>query len=399
MSEFGLLGEHLSHSWSPLIHQTYAGYDYDLFSISPNELEHFLENTNCRGLNVTIPYKKSVIPYCSSLSPVASRLGNVNTMIHLENGWYGDNTDYAALFQIASAFSVSGKHALVLGSGGAGNTAVHVLHDLGAKQIDVVSRSGKINYVNMDRTADLIINATPVGMYPKNGSAPIDLREFSNCSGVIDLIYNPIRTKLILDAQSLQIPCTNGLSMLVAQASAASELFCGHKLDNTQKICSDIQKQMENIILIGMPGCGKTAVGKLLAKKLSRSFYDTDQILTDRFGPIPDILSSHKESGFRALEAEVVQELGKSTGAVIATGGGIVTVPQNYMYLRQNGILVWLQRPLDMLPIEGRPLSQQQSVASLYSQRESLYRSWSELCISNTGSIEDTANTILEAIT
>ena len=401
MALFGLLGEHLSHSWSPQIHKALAGYDYDLFSIPPEMLGEFLQTTPCRGLNVTIPYKKAVIPYCVELSPAAKRLGSVNTMVKRENGWYGDNTDYAGFCALAEPFAVQGAYALVLGSGGAGVMAAQALRDLGAGQVDIVSRQGEINYVNLNREADLIVNATPVGMYPKNGVAPIDLREFPNCKGVIDLIYNPRRTKLILDAEALGIPAVSGLKMLVVQAQKAAEQFSQQKIKDAlaQKVLRSLQLQMENIILIGMPGCGKSTVGRLLAKALNKDFLDADQVLEAQYGPIPAIFEAKGEDGFRHLETKVLDELGKRSGCVIATGGGAVTREENYPLVRQNGTIVRICRPLDRLPTKGRPISQSTKLETLAQQREPFYRAWAEYTIDNTGTPEAAVQAILEAIT
>jgi len=401
MAEFGLLGEHLSHSWSPQIHKALAGYDYDLFSIPPEQLGEFLQTTPCRGLNVTIPYKKAVIPYCVELSPAAKRLGSVNTMVKRENGWYGDNTDYAGFCAMAEPFPVQGSYALVLGSGGAGIMAARALQDLGAKQVDIVSRHGEVNYVNLNRDADIIVNATPVGMYPQNGQAPVDLREFPNCKGVIDLIYNPRRTKLILDAENLGIPSVSGLKMLVVQAQKAAEQFSKQKIEDSRAKTAlrSLQLQMENIILIGMPGCGKTTVGKLLAKALNKDFLDADQVLEAQYGPIPAIFEAKGEEGFRVLETKTLEELGKRSGCVIATGGGAVTREENYSLVRQNGTIVRICRPLDCLPTEGRPISQTTKLSALAARREPLYRAWADFTIENTGTPEAAVQAILEAIT
>lgn len=400
MAEFGLLGEHLSHSWSPQIHKALAGYDYDLFSIPPEQLGEFLQTTPYRGLNVTIPYKKAVIPLCVALSSAAKRLGSVNTMVKRADGWYGDNTDYAGFCALVEPFSVEGAYALVLGSGGAGVMAARALQDLGARQVDIVSRQGEVNYVNLNRGADLIVNATPVGMYPKNGQAPVDLREFHNCRGVIDLIYNPQRTRLVLDAERLGIPAASGLKMLVVQAQRAAEQFSGHKIEDSlaERVLRRLQHQMENIILTGMPGCGKTTVGKLLAKALNKDFLDADQVLEAQYGPIPAIFEAKGEAGFRALETKILEELGKRSGCVIATGGGAVTREENYPLVRQNGTIVRLKRPLGWLPTEGRPISQSTKLEALAARREPLYRAWADFTIDNTSTPEAAVQAILEAI-
>ena len=395
----GLLGRRLGHSWSPQIHKALAGYDYELFCVEPEDLEAFLRDTPCRGLNVTIPYKKSVIPLCAELSERARRLGSVNTMVRRAKGWYGDNTDCLGFRAMLSPFDVDGGKALVLGSGGAGTMAAQTLRDMGAR-VDVVSRSGPVNYENMDRDAEFVINCTPVGMWPENGQCPLDLREFPNCRGVADLIYNPLRTKLLLDAENLGIPAVSGLGMLVVQAKYAAELFAGEEIsdEKAEAVLKTLQQQMENLVLIGMPGCGKTAVGKLLAERLDRPFFDADALLTDRYGDIPAIFAEQGEEAFRAMETEILEELGKQSGAIIATGGVCVTRPENYPLLRQNGRIIRLRRPIEALPTEGRPLSQTNRLETLLAQREPLYSAWADFSIDNTGTPEDAAQAILEAI-
>ena len=396
---FGLLGRRLGHSWSPQIHRALAGYDYELFCVEPEDLEAFLRDTPCRGLNVTIPYKKAVIPLCAELSERARRLGSVNTMVRRAKGWYGDNTDCLGFRAMLSPFDVGGAKALVLGNGGAGTMAVQTLRDMGAR-VDVVSRSGPVNYENMDRDAEFIVNCTPVGMWPETWQRPVDLREFPRCRGVADLIYNPLRTRLLLDAEALGIPAVSGLGMLVVQAKYAAELFTGTEIPDERAgaVLNNLRAQMENLVLIGMPGCGKTAVGKLLAERLDRPFFDADALLTERYGDIPTIFAEQGEEAFRAMETEILEELGKQSGAIIATGGGCVTRPENYPLLRQNGRIIRLCRPIEALPTEGRPLSQSTPLAALLERREPLYASWAEITIDNNGTPEDAAQAILEAI-
>ena len=398
-AQFGLLGRQLGHSRSPELHRALAGYDYDLFPVEPEALEAFLRETPCRGLNVTIPYKKAVIPFCASLSDAARRLGSVNTLVRRPDGWHGDNTDYAGFVSLIEPFEPAGRRALVLGSGGAGTMALQALRDLGARA-DIVSRTGEINYENMDREAELIVNATPVGMWPETGRRPLDLCEFPACRGVADLIYNPLRTRLLLDAERLGIPCADGLWMLVVQAQRAAERFTGEPIpdEKAAKVYRELRAGMENIVLIGMPGCGKSAVGIALSKAMNRPFYDADAILEERFGDIPAIFAKQGEAAFRAMETEILAELGKKTGAVIATGGGCVTRPENWFHLRQNGRILWLHRPLEALPTEGRPLSQARSPEILFREREPLYRAWAEQTIDNTGTVDAVVEHILEAI-
>ena len=398
-AQYGLLGRKLGHSRSPEIHKALAGYDYDLFPVEPEELEAFLKETKCRGLNVTIPYKKAVIPFCTTLSDTARRLGSVNTLVRRPDGWYGDNTDYAGFAALIEPFKCAGKRALVLGSGGAGTMAVQALRDLGADAA-IVSRSGPVNYENMDRAASLIVNATPVGMWPENGQRPLDLSEFPACEGVVDLIYNPLRTRLLLDAERLGIPGADGLWMLVVQAQRAAELFTGQKISDAEaeQVYQKLRAEMENIVLIGMPGCGKSAVGAALAKAAGRPFFDADAILTERFGDIPAIFAAGGESAFREMETQILAELGKQTGCVIATGGGCVTRKENWYHLRQNGRFVWIRRALEDLPVEGRPLSLTRSPRTLFSERGPLYRAWAEHTVDNTGTVDEAVQEIMEAM-
>lgn len=398
-ARYGLLGRSLGHSWSPQIHKALAGYDYGLFCVEPEDLEAFLRDTPCRGLNVTIPYKKAVIPFCATLSERAEHLGSVNTLVRRPEGWFGDNTDCLGFRAMLGPFDVSGAKTLVLGSGGAGVMAAQTLRDMGAAA-QIVSRTGPVNYGNMDRDAAFIVNATPVGMWPENGQRPLDLREFPRCRGVADLIYNPLRTRLLLDAEEFNIPAVSGLNMLVVQAKYAAELFTGEEIpdERAETVLKTLQSQMENLILIGMPGCGKTAVGRLLAEQMGRPFYDADALLTARYGDIPMIFVEKGEAAFREMETEILEELGKQSGAVIATGGGCVTRPENRPLLRQNGRLIWLRRPLADLPTEGRPLSQSTPLAALLEQREPLYSAWAQHTVDNTGTPDAAVRAILELL-
>ena len=361
----GLLGRKLGHSYSPQIHSQLGSYDYRLFEKEPEELEAFLKNGDFTGLNVTIPYKKDVIPFLDELSPRAKALGAVNTIVRRNGKLIGHNTDYFGFetMLLSAGVSLQGKKALVCGSGGASSTACAVLKAHGANVV-VLSRTGKDNYQNLNRHSDaaLIVNATPVGMYPNVETSPIeDLAAFPMLEGVLDLVYNPARTSILLKAEALGIPCVNGLRMLVAQAKESAEWFTGEPIDDSciEMIYSRLRRQMENIILIGMPGCGKTTVGASLAKILSRPLKDADVELEQAVGrKITEILPTDGEASFRSLESETLLDLGKQSGLVIATGGGCVTIPNNYEKLHRNGTIVWLKRDLDLLPTDGRPLSQ-----------------------------------------
>lgn len=398
----GLLGEKLGHSYSPQIHHLLGDYEYTLYEKQPNELESFLLNSDFTGLNVTIPYKKAVIPFCDELSECAKRLGAVNTIVRRIDGTLiGHNTDYFGFSSMVQQcnLELKGKKALVLGSGGASNTAVAVLQELGANVI-VISRSGVNNYENiaLHHDASLIVNATPVGMYPKTGVSPIDLSGFSRLEAVLDLIYNPSRTKLLLDAEERGIPSMNGLWMLVAQAWESAQWFMDTSLDSSliKDIHSLLLRQMENIILVGMPGCGKSTIGRILAENSGKRFVDSDHEIERYTGrAIPEIFTSDGEEVFRKMETDVLEKLGKQSGLVIATGGGCVTKDRNYPLLHQNGTIIWIQRDLDKLPTDGRPLSQQGKLENMYRTREPMYQCFADFTVQNQGSLYSTAEAIL----
>ena len=398
--ECGLLGRTLGHSYSPQIHSLLGGYSYSLFEKEPEQLEDFLKNGNFQGLNVTIPYKKAVIPFLHGLSPEAKRLGAVNTIVRKADGTLlGHNTDYFGFLTMVrhSGISVKGRKALVLGTGGAGAMAEAALSDLGA-QVIVISRSVENNYENLYLHADasLIVNATPVGMYPNVGVSHVDLSLFPALEGVLDLVYNPARTEILLDAEKRGLKTENGLLMLVAQAWESAQWFTGKQLkpELISAIHRKLRSQMENIILIGMPGCGKSTQGALLAQSLHKTFVDADQELTKKYGPIPEIFASQGEDSFREKETEILSELGKQSSLVIATGGGCVTREENYRLLHQNGEIFWLQRDLSSLPSDGRPLSKQQGVQALYEKRLPLYQAFADFTVDNNRLPENTASEI-----
>ena len=387
MLRFGLLGEHLSHSFSPVIHAELGDYEYLLYEKKPDGLDSFLRYGDFDGLNVTIPYKKSVAEYCSNLSGTARAIGSVNTLTRLSDGsLYGDNTDFFGfeyLLKKANVNPVDGK-TIILGSGGSSLTVQAVLRHLGAKESVVISRNGTDNYDNIinHRDAIMIINTTPVGMYPNTGVSPIaDLDIFQKCLAVIDLVYNPARTELLLQAEARGIFCANGLAMLVAQAKKSAEKFIRADIpdEKIEAIALKIASQTRNIVLIGMPGCGKTSIGSELAKKMNRDFADTDDLITETAGKgIPAIIAQDGEDVFRNFETDALRALCKRSGLVIATGGGIVTQPENRNIIRQNGTIVYLDRDIDQLPISGRPLSEDKGVHALAAIRLPLYSQWSD---------------------
>ena len=388
---YGLIGEKLGHSFSPAIHGKLADYEYKLYELAPEELGTFLAAGQFDGLNVTIPYKKAVIPYCQELTDQARRIGSVNTILRRSDGsLLGHNTDYDGfLYLLQSAkIQVKGKKVLVLGTGGASLTVHAVLEDLGAGERVAISRTGPDNYTNLDRHADahFIVNTTPVGMYPNTGVSPVDLSLFPNLEGVFDLIYNPARTQLLLDAERRGLVTANGLGMLVAQAKAAAERFSGLPIPDRRvdEITREMARNTQNILLVGMPGSGKSTVGRLLAKKLGRELVDTDTLVEQAIGcSIPEFFAREGEEAFRRVEHRVLCEVSKQSGLVIATGGGIITRPENHDRLRENSRVVFLRRDLDRLPIAGRPISQANDLEELYRKRLPLYEAVSDFSLEN----------------
>lgn len=401
---YGLLGEKLGHSFSPQIHACLGDYEYKLFEVAPENLGDFLRSGTFEGLNVTIPYKKAVMPYLAEISENAKAIGSVNTITVLPNGTLrGDNTDYDGFLYLVrrSGIAINGKKALVLGTGGASLPVKKVLSDLGAREIVSISRTGENNYQNLDKhfDADLLVNTTPVGMYPNNLQSPLSLDGFAHLSGVLDIVYNPQKTKLILDAEQRGIPAFSGLTMLVAQAKRAAELFLQTKIDDRKndEIYETLSRQMKNIVLVGMPGCGKSTVGKALAKRLSRPFFDADEEIVRRAGkPIPEIFQAEGEAGFRKIETEVLFDLCRQSGAVIATGGGAVTVPKNHDILRQNSLVVFINRDIAVLPTAGRPLSEQNDLHEMFRHRLPLYRAVCDYEVDGNGKIQTVTDRVAE---
>ncbi len=398
----GLLGRKLGHSYSPQIHSFLGEYSYELYEKEPEELENFLKNGDFSGINVTIPYKKDVIPCLDELSPVAQMMGAVNTIVRQKDGTLlGHNTDYFGFLSLVkhSGIAVQGKKILVLGSGGASNTVVKALTDLGAEPV-VISRSGEHHYGNLHlhQDASVIVNTTPVGMYPTVGASLVDLTSFPHLDGVLDVVYNPARTQILLDAEKLGLPNENGLWMLVAQAKEAAEYFTGEPINDAVigQIHRSLSAQMRNIVLVGMPGCGKSTIGALLAEKTGRKLADADEKIIALAGKsIPEIFAQDGEEVFRDWETKALSELGKASGLIIATGGGCVTKARNYALLHQNGTLFWLKRDIALLPTEGRPLSQSTSLNAMYQRREPLYAAFADFIIDNSGSPENTVEAIL----
>jgi len=400
----GLIGEHLGHSFSPLIHSHLADYSYELCELSREELGGFMKNPPFDAFNVTIPYKKDVIPYLDFISPEAKAIGAVNTVVKKDGKLYGYNTDYFGFSYMLSlsGISVSNKKALVLGAGGASLTAQAVLRDLGACEVSVMARKdNNPEILALHADAKIIVNATPVGMYPNNYTAAVNLSDFPLCEGVAELIFNPARTELLLSAERLGITAVNGLPMLVAQAAKAFEFFTGEAAEygSIDSITELISRQTRNIILIGMPSCGKSTVGKILAEKLSRSFVDADEEFEKMhlISPAEAILSLGEDK-FREMEHLTLRELGKQNGLVIACGGGAVTREYNYSPLHQNGVIIFIERDLDKLSTDGRPLSKASSLKELYAKRIDAYHRFADLEIRSAEEPEQTADLIISEL-
>ena len=418
MMKCGLLGEKLGHSYSPQIHSMFSDYEYILYEKTPSQVEEFVKEGSWNGLNVTIPYKKTVIPFCDILSDVALATGSVNTLVKTKDGViFGDNTDAFGFSCLLKKNNINPqrKKTLVLGNGGACASVKNVLEANGAS-VTVISRSGPDNYANLAKHEDaaLIVNTTPVGMYPENGISPIGLGVFSNLSAVIDIIYNPFRTALMLQAENMGILMDNGLYMLCAQAYESSRRFelsvsargendfrkqgrvtdQGNEIIN--KVYNKLAGEMNNIILIGMPGSGKSSVARELGKMTGRTVADLDRAFLEKYGTEPGkFILEHGEEKFRQLETEIVREYGKKSGQIISTGGGCVTRPENYPLLHQNGRIAWIKRDVCKLETTGRPISIAAGNDELFRKRKSLYESFADISVDNVGSVKETAMEVL----
>lgn len=404
--EYGLIGEKLGHSYSQMIHERLADYRYELKEVAPERLDAFIEARNFRGLNVTIPYKQAVMKHCAELSPEAMEVGSVNTLIVRPDGsLFGHNTDIDGFIYMLRRGEIdpAGAKAVILGSGGTSLTARAALTRLGAREIVTVSRKGPVDYAALyaeHADAEILVNATPVGMYPKNGASPVELDRLPKVRGVADVIYNPEKTALILAAQAKGIPAVSGLSMLVAQAREAAELFAGHAIPagRVEDIVSEIGAQTLNLILVGMPGCGKSTLGQAVAAALQREFVDCDAEIVRRAGKsIPEIFAQDGEGAFRALESGVLADVCRGHGLVISTGGGAVLRAENRDAMRQNGRVCLIRRALAFLPRDGRPLSaSEDAVARLWEARRAAYETAADFPVENDGTVEEAAEKIRE---
>ena len=404
--EYGLLGERLGHSFSPQIHRDLAGYDYQLLPTPPEAVEDIFARRAFQGLNVTIPYKRTVMPLCDEIDPRAAAIGAVNTVVNQNGRLTGYNTDIDGFLYMArrAGVDMAGKKVVILGSGGTSRTARAAAGELGAREIVTVSRHGEDNYQNLSRHADaqVLVNTTPVGMYPNWGQSPVSLESFPALEGVLDVVYNPLRTALLLQAEERGLPRSCGLPMLVAQAKRAAELFTGQNIDDSraEAVLHGLREQLTSIVLIGMPGCGKTTVGRALAGKLGRTFVDLDEEIVRRAGTsIPEIFAREGEAGFRERESALVREFGERTGLVVSTGGGVVTRRENYIPLKQNGLLLHLRRDPAALPTDGRPLSQATAPEELWRRRAPLYAAFADGEIDNNGTLAGTLEQIEKEMT
>lgn len=407
--QYGLIGEHLGHSFSKDIHGKIGDYSYELKEIEPEKLKAFIENKDFSGINVTIPYKQDVIPMLDYVDSAALDIGAVNTIVNKNGKLEGYNTDYLGMKSMIEYNGIDMKSAkvLILGTGGTSKTATAVANSLGASQIVHVSRSGKDGAVTYEEAYDkhsdaaCIINTTPAGMYPDIHKTPIDLNRFEKLTGVVDAIYNPICTELVLDAKSRGITATGGLFMLVAQAVCAAEKFFDTKYDVSlyEKIFKEMEAAKGNIVLVGMPGCGKSSVGNLLADRLGRRFVDTDALIVEKAGmEITDIFAKFGEPHFRDLESEVIRDLSSDTGVIISTGGGAVLRAANVKELKRNGKLYLLDRPMENIkPTDDRPLADtEDKLVRLYKERKPIYEACCDEVIDASMELEEVAASLLE---
>jgi shikimate dehydrogenase len=403
--KFGLLGRTLGHSFSPRIHSALGNANYELFEREPSQLQEFFADPELQGINITIPYKVNALEACDVVDPRAERIGCVNTMVRKDGKWHGYNTDYDGfVFTLQHAgIDVAGKECIILGDG-ASSATVHVaLEDLGAKNIVHLSRKTAPFYgdaPNYYETAQIIINCTPIGMYPHNPANLIDITQFSKLEGVVDLIYNPRRTILLLQAEMMEIPHCDGLPFLVAQGVEAANHFQGESFGTKEieQILRDMRREKENIILIGMPGVGKTTVGKALGEEMGRTCVDVDHELEKEIGDISTYITEQGEPAFREKEAEMIAKFGTQTGLIISTGGGCVTVPKNFAHLRQNGRIYQLTQPVENLSTSGRVLSSGgiERLRELEATRTPMYESFAQCIVEHNRNAPETVAAILE---
>ncbi len=410
MMRYGLIGEKLGHSFSKIIHEKLADYTYDLIPLSLEKLDVFMREKEFSAINVTIPYKETVIPYLDEVDPKAAKMGAVNTVVQRNGKLFGYNTDYFGFRYMLehNHIQIAGKKVLVLGRGGASKAVIAVLEDMGAAEIHTIYykiAEDSISYETcyaLHTDAQVIVNTTPVGMYPNSGHTPIDLTPFTKLEAVADVVYNPLRTRLVLDAEEKGCQAIGGLEMLVGQAKYAVEIFLDQSLpeDSIDVVYKDLMAERRNLVLIGMSGCGKSTLGKLAAEKLGKTFVDTDAEIIKRIGmSIADYFAAYGEDSFRKVESEVVQEISTQNNLVISTGGGGIKNPENIRWLKGNGTVIWIQRDPELLESgNGRPLvPDQEAVRRLYKERLPLYTAAAETIIENDGNEEEALQKILTA--
>lgn len=411
--KYGLIGEKLGHSFSKPIHEKIADYTYEIKEIAKEDLDSFMKEKDFQCINVTIPYKSDVIPYLSYIDPIAEKIGAVNTIVNRDGELYGYNTDFGGMKMLIqkSGFDYKGKKVLVLGTGGTSKTAVAVAESLGAEKVILVGRKNGTsesytdyeNVYTLHSDADYIINTTPLGMYPDCDSYALDVSKFNCLKGVTDAVYNPLKTRLCLMAEECGVKSEAGLYMLVSQAVLAVEKFTGESFEvkeTADRIYSEILKEKKNVVLVGMPGSGKSTIGKALSEKLQKSFIDTDDIIKEEHGDISEIFKNHGEAYFRDIESEAVKKAAFLNNTVIATGGGAILRDENVRRLRQNGLVFFLDRPIeDILPTDDRPLSKdREALKKRYDERYEKYKASSDETIFVDGVVENSVNKILEKL-
>ncbi|MGN1345402.1 MAG: shikimate kinase [Eubacteriales bacterium] len=408
MSNFkcGLIGKTLGHSYSPQIHAYFGDYEYKLYEMPEEEVGTFLKTADYTALNVTIPYKKTVMPFLDEISDEAARIGSVNTITRTKSGGLrGDNTDYYGFSYMLdyAGIDVTGKKVLIIGDGGASMTARTVAADRKAREVVIITEeTNRPDVLAQHGDCEVLFNTSPVGMYPHAGKTPVSLDYFPKLEGVVDVIYNPAITRLAYEAKVRGIKWITGLTMLVAQAKMASELFTGSTIDDAEiaRVTTAVSYGMKNLLLVGMPGSGKSTIGRKLAELTGRTFVDTDDLIVERAGrTIPEIFASHGEEYFRKLETEVLAEVSQKSRLVLATGGGVVTRPENHPLVNQNSVVVFLNRDLSILPKDGRPISQSRDLGELFRERLPLYQAVSDFEIAvDTPDVEKNARKILDKV-
>lgn len=407
--EYGCIGEKLTHSFSKEIHNLLVCYDYKIKEIPKGQLDAFMTQKDFKAINVTIPYKQDVIPYLDWISDTANAIGAVNTIVNRDGKLYGYNTDFAGMTALIklNGIDISGKRVLILGSGGTSKTAVAVANALGAAGVKRVSRTAKEDCITYDDAyenysdSEVIINTTPCGMYPSIVGKPIDIDRFANCEAVVDAIYNPLRSNLVIKAKNKGIKATGGLYMLVAQAAFAAELFIDTTISEEKiyDVYKKIVSTKRNVVLTGMPSSGKSTIGKRLANELGMDFIDTDTEIENKTGKnISQIFKDLEEDGFRDIESQIIAEVSARQNVVISTGGGAILRPQNVTLLKGNGTIYFIDRPLQMLiTTDDRPLSSNRDdLVKRYNERYDIYCSTADKRVLNDGEIEPVVNTIKE---